>query len=177
MKYFDELKRAMTWLGEKPDTIFLGQAVAVPGTAISNTLKDVDVKKLIEFPVNEDMQMGMSIGMSFNGYHPISIFPRWNFLLLATNQIVNHLDKLAELSRQTPAQKVIIRTGIGSENPLNPGPQHTGDFSEAFSLMCPNINIVRLDSAKMVIPEYEKALLRRDGVSTILIEWGDKYAE
>jgi hypothetical protein len=29
----------------------------------------------------------------------------------------------------------------------------------------------------MVIPEYEKALLRPDGVSTILIEWGDKYAE
>jgi hypothetical protein len=29
----------------------------------------------------------------------------------------------------------------------------------------------------MVIPEYEKALLRSDGVSTILIEWGDKYAE
>ena len=27
MKYFDELKRAMTWLGEKPDTMFLGQAV------------------------------------------------------------------------------------------------------------------------------------------------------
>jgi pyruvate/2-oxoglutarate/acetoin dehydrogenase E1 component len=167
----------MDWLAEQSDTLFLGQAVEYPGTAMTNTLKDVDHSKILEMPVNEDMQMGMTLGRALNGTVPVSLYPRWNFLLLATNQIVNHLDKLADLSRQTPARKVIIRTGIGSENPLNPGPQHTGDFTEAFSLMCPNINIVRLDSAKMVLPEYEKALLRPDGVSTILVEWGDKYAE
>ena len=27
MKYFDELKRSMEWLGQQSDTIFLGQAV------------------------------------------------------------------------------------------------------------------------------------------------------
>ena len=53
MKYFDELKRSMDWLSEKPDTIFLGQAVEFPGTAMTNTLKDVDKNKLLEFPVNE----------------------------------------------------------------------------------------------------------------------------
>ena len=176
-QYQEALTSAMNILSKNEKVIFLGQSVSVPGTAMRTTLETVPEKQLIELPVDEDFQMGMANGMALAGYIPVSVFPRWNFLLLATNQIVNHLDKLAELSRQTPAQKVIIRTGIGSENPLNPGPQHTGDFSEAFSLMCPNINIVRLDSAKMVIPEYEKALLRRDGVSTILIEWGDKYAE
>lgn len=121
--------------------------------------------------------MGMANGMALAGYIPISVFPRWNFLLLATNQIVNHLDKIGELSRQTPVPKVIIRTSIGSEHPLYPGPQHTGDFTDAFRLMCPGLNIVRLDSAQMVVPEYEKALSRNDGVSTMLIEWGDKYAD
>jgi pyruvate/2-oxoglutarate/acetoin dehydrogenase E1 component len=121
--------------------------------------------------------MGMANGMALAGFIPISIFPRWNFLLLAVNQIVNHLDKLGELSRLTPAPKVIIRTGIGSENPLNPGAQHTGDFTEAFKLMCNKINVVRLDSFEMIVPEYQKALSRDDGISTILIEWGDKYAE
>ena len=76
-----------------------------------------------------------------------------------------------------PAPKVIIRTGVGSENPLNPGVQHTGDFTEAFRLMCKKINVVRLDSAEMIVPEYRKALTRDDGISTLLIEWGDKYAE
>ena len=39
----------MDWLGSKDNTIFLGQAVACPGTAMSNTLKDISKKKLIEF--------------------------------------------------------------------------------------------------------------------------------
>ena len=98
-------------------------------------------------------------------------------MLLATNQIVNHLDKMSELSRANPAPKVIIRTGIGSQNPLHPGPQHTGDFTNAFRQMCLNINVVRLDNSDMIVPEYQKALERIDGVSTILVEWGDKYAE
>ena len=37
--YFDELKRAMEWLGSHKDTIFLGQAVSVPGTAMSNSYR------------------------------------------------------------------------------------------------------------------------------------------
>ena len=64
MKYFDELKRSMEWLGEKKSTYFIGQAVEVPGTAMFNTLKDIDPKKRLELPVFEDTQMGMSIGMA-----------------------------------------------------------------------------------------------------------------
>ena len=176
-KYLDELSRSMEYLGIQDNTVFVGQSVEVAGTAMRNTLLNVDKEKLLELPVEEEFQMGLSIGMALSGMVPISIFPRWNFLLLATNQIVNHLDKLGELSRLDPAPKVIIRTGIGSEYPLNPGPQHTGDFTEAFKLMCPNLNIVRLDEASQVVPEYKMALERQDGVSTILIEWGDKYAE
>ena len=37
MKYFDELKRSMDWLGQKSDTFFLGQAVESKGTAMYNT--------------------------------------------------------------------------------------------------------------------------------------------
>ena len=36
-KYFDELERAMQWLGQQPDTMFLGQAVEYKGTAMTNT--------------------------------------------------------------------------------------------------------------------------------------------
>ena len=47
MKYFDELKRSMTWLGQQSDTMFLGQAVEYPGTAMTNTLTEVDRNKLL----------------------------------------------------------------------------------------------------------------------------------
>lgn len=175
-KYVEELSRAMEFLGEQAETVFLGQSVEVAGTAMRNTLTNVSEAKLIELPVEEDFQLGLSIGMALNGTLPISIFPRWNFLLLATNQIVNHLDKLKELTQVESPGKVIIRTGIGSENPLHPGPQHTGDFTDAFKLMCPNMNIVRLDTAESIFSEYKKAYEREDGVSSLIVEWSDKYS-
>jgi pyruvate/2-oxoglutarate/acetoin dehydrogenase E1 component len=174
-KYFDELLRAMDFLGSQNDTVFMGQSVEVAGTAMRNTLVNIESAKLLELPVEEDFQLGLSIGMALNGFIPISIFPRWNFLLLATNQIVNHLDKLKDLTQVKDPGKVIIRTGIGSVNPLHPGPQHTGDFTEAFRLLCPQINVVRLDTSEMIFSEYQKAYERSDGVSSLLIEWSDKY--
>lgn len=173
--YFDELSRSMRYLSAKEESIFLGQAVAVPGTAMRNTLTEVPNSKLLELPVEEEFQLGLSIGLSFQGYVPISIFPRWNFLLLATNQLVNHLDKLRELTGQSNPGKVIIRTGIGSTNPLYPGPQHTGDFTDAFREMCQNLDIIRLDHSSLIFPAYQRAFERDDGVSSLIIEWSDKY--
>ena len=84
-KYCDELTRAMTWLGEQDDTIFIGQAVEYKGTAMTNTLVNVPKNKLLEMPVNEEMQMGITNGLAVAGSVPISIYPRWNFLLLGAN--------------------------------------------------------------------------------------------
>lgn len=177
MRYFDELTRAMDSVAQMEDTIFVGQAVEYPGTGMFQSLVGVDLAKKMELPVEEDFQLGLSIGLSLAGKIPISIFPRWNFLLLATNQLVNHLDKLGELMTSKSPPKVIVRTAIGSVNPLNPGPQHIGDFSSAFEELLPNLNVVRLDYKEMIHEEYMKAVTRTDGVSTILVEWSDKYNE
>ena len=173
--YFDELSRAMEYIGQQSNSIFIGQSVEVEGTAMRSTLKNVDITKLLEFPVEEDFQMGVSIGLALAGFTPVSVFPRWNFLLLATNQIVNHLDKLKELTRSDNPGKVIIRTGIGSVNPLNPGPQHQGDFTDAFQIMCPSLNVVRLDEKSMIFQTYKDAYDRNDGVSSLIIEKSDLY--
>ena len=177
MKYFDELKRAMDFLAEDPRTVFIGQAVAVAGTAMTNTLKDVPRGRLIELPVFEEMQMGMTLGMALNGSVPVSLFPRWNFLLCGINQLVNHLDKVQVMSNGGYQAKAIIRTGIGSERPLHPQHQHVGDFTSAIRAMCTTIEVIRLDEPADVFPAYERALLRDDGRSTIVVEHGDYYGE
>jgi pyruvate/2-oxoglutarate/acetoin dehydrogenase E1 component len=177
MKYFDELSRAMEMLAKDERTYFIGQAVACPGTAMTNTLKNVAKEKLLELPVAEEMQMGMSIGLALAGHIPVSFYPRWNFLLLAVNQLVNHLDKMSIISNGGFKPKVIIRTGIGSERPLHPQFQHVGDYTEAFRLMCPNIEVIRLEEPEDIFPAYKKALEREDGKSTILVEYGDYYSE
>ena len=144
---------------------------------MTNTLKNVPTGKLLELPVAEEMQMGMSTGLALAGHVPVSIYPRWNFLLLAINQLVSHLDKLSVISSGGYQPKVIIRTGIGSERPLHPQCQHVGDFTEVFRLMCHNVEVIRLDEPDQIFPAYQHALEREDGRSTLLVEWGDYYSE
>ena len=177
LKYFDELKKSMDYLGEQKDTMFLGQAVQYKGTAMTNTLKDVPSEKLLEMPVDEEMQMGITNGLAVNGTVPISIYPRWNFFLLTMNQTINHLDKMSDFSHKEYCPKVIIRTAIGSERPLNPQTQHVGDYTKGMRAMVYNIEVIRLDEPEDVFPAYRKAYNRIDGKSTILVEWGDYYNE
>lgn len=167
----------MEWLARDPRVMFLGQAVACPGTAMSNTLKNVSKDRLLELPVAEELQMGMSNGLALAGHVPVSVFPRWNFLLLAVNQVVNHLDKFPLMSNGGYRPKVIIRTGIGSVRPLHPQFQHVGDFTDAFRLMCQNIEVIRLEEPQDIFPAYQRALEREDGKSTIVVEYGDYYNE
>ena len=177
MSYFDELKRAMDFLAEDPRTVFLGQAVSVPGTAMRNTLTNVPQTKLIELPVAEELQMGMTSGMAMSGFIPVSIYPRWNFLLCAMNQLVNHLDKLQEMAGPGFATKAIIRTSIGSERPLNPQCQHIGDLTDSVRGMCAHTDVIRLDEPEDIVPAYQHALNRDDLRNTILVEYGDFYNE
>jgi pyruvate/2-oxoglutarate/acetoin dehydrogenase E1 component len=162
----------MTLLGERENSVFLGQAVACPGTSMTGTLKGVPREKLIELPVAEEMQMGMSIGISLSGGLPISIYPRWNFLLLATNQIVNHLDKLSLYSGYRP--RVIIRTAIATPEPLDPGPQHLGDFGKAFRAMLKTVEVRELRYVEEIVPAYMRAADADH--STILVEETALYA-
>jgi len=176
-KYFDELERTMQWLGQQPDTMFLGQAVEYKGTAMANTLVNVPREKLLEMPVDEEMQMGITNGLAIGGTVPISIYPRWNFLLLAANQLVNHLDRMPEFTHGEYIPKVIIRTGIGSERPLHPQAQHVGDFTDGFRKILKNIEIIRLEEPGDIFPAYQKAYTRADGKSTLIVEYGDYYGE
>ena len=167
----------MEFLGSKKRTVFIGQAVEVPGAAMSNTLKNISKNKLLELPVAEEMQMGITLGLAMDGNIPVSIFPRWNFLLYAVNQLVNHIDKFNVMAGKKLKPKIIIRTGIGSQRPLHPQFQHIGDFTEAFRKMTTTIEIIKLKEPKDIFPAYRKALLRKDGKNTILVEYGDYYNE
>lgn len=165
LKYRDELTRAMTLLAWDPRTIFVGQAVKYPGQAAYPTFAHVPVTKRVELPVAEDFQIGLSFGLALEGFVPVSFFPRWDFLIRAANQIVNHLDKAKWLGWEP---QVIIRTAVGWKEPYDQGPQHRQNYSDAFRLMCESIEVVELTNAHEVMPAYVAALKRKG--STILVE-------
>ena len=175
MKYKDEIIRSMEWLADKDDTIFFGQSVLYSGNAIYNTLKTLPEEKRIELPVFEEIQMGMSTGMALEGLVPISCFPRFDFLLRCMDSLVNHLDKIQEMTEETFKPKVIMRTSIGSTSPLNGGVQHTNDYTEPLKQILTEVDIVMLNEPTEIFSSFESAY-EREG-SSLIIEWGDYYNE
>ncbi len=161
-------------LAQDPRTIFIGQQVVFPGSFMFQTLVNVPERKKLECPVFEDTQMGMSIGLALKGFIPVSIFPRFDFLLLATNQLVNHLDKLTEFTQGQYEAKVIIRVGVGSTKPFYPGVQHCQDYSEAFKHLLKSVHVMTLDKPKDIVPLYDWAL--HASGSFLMVEKGDNYA-
>jgi len=177
IKYKNELIKSMEYLSKKKDTIFLGQSVSYSGNAIFNTLTKVKKNKKIELPVAEDMQMGMSTGLAMNGFVPITCFPRFDFLILAFNQLVNHLDKMRSMTNNKFKPKVIIRTSIGSIKPLNGGVQHTQNYTEIFKKTLTEVKVVYLKDPKTIFANFKKAYNDKNNFSYLFIENGDFYNE
>ena len=175
LKYKKELIKAMNFLAKNKKTIFIGQSVKFSGNAIFNTLEQINSKKKIELPVFEEVQMGISTGLALEGFIPITCYPRFDFLILAMNQLVNHLDKLRFLSNNTFKPRVIIRTSIGSKKPLNGGAQHTQDYTKMFKSILTEVEVVSLEEPKDIFFQFKKALTRKDSKSTLIIENGDYY--
>jgi len=175
MIYKDKIIKAMELLSKDNKVLFLGQTVAYQGSLVYETLQKVPESKRIELPVMEDTQMGMSIGLSLEGFIPVSIYPRMDFLILAMNQLVNHLDKIEKISHGQFKPKIIIRTMIGSRKPFYPGIQHCSDYTDALKLILKDIKVIKLINSKDIIPAYKKAL--ESNKSTLLIEMADLYGE
>jgi pyruvate/2-oxoglutarate/acetoin dehydrogenase E1 component len=173
MNYKDELQKATDILADR-GYIFHGQNMRAGGTSLFHMIKHIPEKQRIEVPVFEDIQMGMSLGMSLNGDNVCTIFPRWDFLLCAINQLVNHLDKIRLMSDgQLKAKGLIIRTCVGSVKPLFPGEQHCGDYTEAAALMCKEVKVVKLKSPEQIVPAYSEAM--ESETPTLIVEIPDNY--
>ena len=173
LRYKEEVIKAMELLAQHPKVVFIGQTVIYPGSVLSDTLENIPIEKKLELPVAEEMQMGMSIGLSLEGYIPVSVYPRIDFLLLACNQLANHLDVLSELTHNQFKAKVIIRTIVGAKEPMNPGIQHCRDHTEVFRTLLKDIVVVKLSSARQVVPVYIRTL--RGDKSTLIIEEARLY--
>jgi len=167
----------MEWVAAQPKTLFVGQTVSDPGTFMYQTLRDLPKDKGLEMPINESFQMQFTLGLALEGYLPISVYPRQNFLLLASSDMVNMLDKIPAISGNQILPKVIIRVAVGPDFPVHPGHQHVGNFAEAFRNLFDWIEVVELEEPEDIFPAYKKAIERADNRATLLIEHGNYYQQ
>ena len=176
MIYKDAITQAMDNLAKDPKTIFIGYNVRC-GSQANGTLKNVPAKQLLETPVAENLMAGLATGLSLRGYLPLVYFERFDFMLNALDCIVNHIDKMKEMSQGQFAPVVIMRALVGSrKNPLYTGSTHTQDFTAAISEMVsfPVVSYKEKDNVIDLWKEcVQEALATR--TSLLMVEHRDSY--
>ena len=170
-EYKIALTNAMTTLSKLDETIFIGQQIVYAGNPMSTTLTEVPKEKMIEVPVMEETQMGMSLGLAIVGKTVISFYPRWDFVISAANQLINHVDKYELMTGKKV--NILIRVGKGANIPLDPGHQHKANYINEFKSMCPNIEIHDLKTWQDVELSYNYAI--KEGGIHILAEYPELY--
>lgn len=166
LTYADAAAQAMAHLAADPRTLFVGQSVAYPGQRLFGTFEAVPMGRRIELPIAEDFQLGFCAGLAMAGHVPVCFYPRLDFLLLAMNQLANHLDWMG--------QHVIIRTAIGSRVPLDPGAAHSHDCVAGLRGILVNTVIEEPTTPEALLAAYAAALDRRG--PTLVVERMACYA-
>lgn len=129
LSYKAAINAAMLELAEH-NAIFIGYNV-LKGDAMG-TLAGVPDNQKLETPVAENLMAGLAIGMSFEGFLPVLFYERHDFMLVAADAIVNHIDKIERISHGQFKCPVIIRAVVADAGPFYSGPTHSQDFTDAF---------------------------------------------
>jgi hypothetical protein len=111
--------------------------------------------------------------MAMAGKFVITFYPRWDFIICASNQLINHVDKIGLMSKGKWNPNMIIRLGKGSDKPLDPGHQHRGNYINEFKSMCPNIGIYDLTKWDTIEDVYRNAY-EKGGIN-LVVEYPELY--
>ena len=172
--YKDEIKKSMEFLAEDPKTLFIGYGIGKGTNKGGGFFADINEDQLIETPVAEGLMLSMAIGLSLEGYKPVVFYERMDFLMNAMDALVNHLDKIGDISKGEFMPKVIIRCVVGGKNePFLTGKTHTSDYTEGLRHMVQS-HVVKLDDPKSIVGIYSEAY--KTTRSCIIIEEKDAYA-
>ena len=75
---------------------------------------------------------GLAFGMSFEGFLPVLYYERHDFMMVAADAIVNHIDKIERISHGEFKCPVIIRAVTADAGPFYSGITHSQDFTKVF---------------------------------------------
>ncbi|MFM6852652.1 MAG: alpha-ketoacid dehydrogenase subunit beta, partial [Sphingopyxis sp.] len=93
LAYCDGIREAFEYCMDKDEKVFaIGQGLWSPwyvGRSMDNLDTRYGKERVIDTPVSEQATTGIAVGAAVMGYRPVVIHPRMDFMILATDQIVN----------------------------------------------------------------------------------------
>lgn len=173
MKYQEAIKEEMEKLAKDEKVFFVGYNV-IYGNKSYGTLKDVPSEKKIETPLAENLMSGIATGLAMEGFKPVLYFERHDFMLVAMDALVNHIDKMEKLSQKEFKCPMIIRAVVGATKPLYPGLQHIQDFTEIFKKIF-QFPVYEVKTLEDIREAYSEA--SRFNCPVMIIERKDLYSQ
>lgn len=170
--YSDAIRQGFEYLLEKyPDVFIFGQGVWSPWY-VGNTMKDLDEKfgrdRVIDSPVSEWACTGAAVGASLFGMRPIVIHPRMDFMILATDPLVNQAAKWGHMLGGAAYPRLTVRSIInrGGEQ----GAQHSQALHSWYAHV-PGLKVVMPGTPKDARDLLIAAVLSNDPVLYIDDRW------
>jgi acetoin:2,6-dichlorophenolindophenol oxidoreductase subunit beta len=129
LAYCDGIREAFEYCMDKDEKVFaIGQGLWSPwyvGRSMDNLDTRYGKGRVIDTPVSEQATTGIALGAALLGYRPVVIHPRMDFMILATDQIVNQAAKWHHMLGGRVSPSMVIR-GI-----INRGGEQGAQHSQA----------------------------------------------
>lgn len=148
LDYGSAINEAFTQLLERDETVLLiGQGLYSPwyvGSSMVALEKKFGTARVIDTPVSENGVTGIAIGAAMVGMHPVVIHPRMDFMVLATDQILNQAAKAHYMFGGATNVPMVVR-GI-----INRGGEQAAQHSQAlqsYYMHIPGLKVVMPSTA------------------------------
>ena len=142
ISYGDAIKEAISQEMERDPRVFV-YGIGVPDQGIFGTTVGLAEKfgqlRCFDTPVAEDSMVGFGLGAAINGFRPIHIHIRVDFLILAMNQLINMVSCYHYLSGGTLKVPMVIRAIVGRG--WGQGAQHSKTLHSLFAHI-PGLKVV-----------------------------------
>ena len=117
-----------------PKVLIIGQGQSSPwdsGKWVAKFFKEFDGRQIFETPVSEAATTAVGIGLAIYGLRAIVTHPRFDFMLLAMDQIVNQAAKIHFMSGGKIRVPLVVRVQLYRGN--GQGAQHSQSLHSMFS--------------------------------------------
>ena len=175
LTYAKALNEALREEMRRDERVFVvGEEVAKWGgsfTVTKGLLDEFGEKRIRDTPISEQAIVGLGIGAAMAGLRPVVEIMTINFMLLAMDQIVNHMAKLRYMSGGQVNIPLVVRSPGGGG--LQMGAQHSQSLESLF-VHVPGLIVIAPST-----PADAKGLLKsaiRDTNPVIFIEHEAIYA-
>ena len=155
LKYREALFETMDGaLSKSDDAFIIGQGVDDHKGTFGTTLglaEKYGAHRVMDTPLAEEAVTGISVGASLNGMYPIMTHIRADFMLLATNQIINLVAKYRYMFGGLFKVPMLIRAVVGRS--WGQGAQHTQSLQSLFAHI-PGLTVIMPSDSSAILSAY-----------------------